>query len=396
MMSFRERSTLSADVRHVAEQDGVALLLALLFVTLLSVLVVEFCYETEVEASLVTNDEADFEAYIAAKSAVAAGMGLLAEDLADIDNVGSAQSDSPLDPWAMPTAPETINSGMMKCSIDDECGKLNLNALFFRDPDGNVQENELPVRALEAFLEMRVAGLGLDDNPIDAIRDWLDPDEDVQGDGGAESEYYSALEIPYPCKNGPMDSVDELLLIRGVTPELFFGIAKQQDTQMPPEEEWLPLTEYLTVHGDPGGRINVNTAEPELLDALFDVWELADPAQVETIMERRANQDPFEDVAELAGLFAPQGGRRGGAGRPAPGRPGPGRAREEVPPESRPAEDVLTVSSRCFRIRGDGAAQDARIRVEAYVWRNPGAMAAAEGAVEAEEAFRVLDWRVIR
>lgn len=359
---------------RIMERDGVALMLALLFITLLTVIVVEYCYETEVEAALVTNDEADFDAYVAAKSAVAAAMGLLTEDLLDLNNTGSAESDSFIDPWAFPAVAEPINDGMMQYSIDDEYGKLNLNALFYMDPDGNVVENELLTATLGAFLELRVQTLGLEENPAEAILDWLDPDSDVRS-AGAEAEYYSLLEIPYPCKNGPMDSVDELLMIRGVTPELFFGIAAQQETQMPPEEPLLPLTEYLTVHGDSRGRINVNTAEPEILDALFDVWELADPGQVETILERRANENPFVNVDELTQLF-------GGRGR--------GRRRQATP-----VQDVLTVSSRMFRVYGDGTAQDARVRIEAYVWRNPG-QTDDGGTVEAEEVFRILDWRVTR
>ena len=55
-------------------EEGMALLLALLFVTLLSVIVVEYCYETQVDAALATNDASDFEAYVAARSAIASGL----------------------------------------------------------------------------------------------------------------------------------------------------------------------------------------------------------------------------------------------------------------------------------------------------------------------------------
>ena len=56
----------------------------------------------------------------------------------------------------------------------------------------------------------------------DAIVDWLDMDSSPRP-YGAEDDYYTALSPPYHCKNGPLDSLEELLLVRGVTPELLFG-----------------------------------------------------------------------------------------------------------------------------------------------------------------------------
>ncbi len=346
-----------------------ALLLALLFVTLLSVIVVEYCYETQVDAALADNDGTYLDAYVAAKSAVAGGLALLASDLLDVTEFSGAEFDSYLDLWAMPGLIEPINDAVMRCTINDEYGKLNLNALFRVDPGGNAVENDLLIEALSLLLELRVQMLGLEENPTDAILDWLDPDSDPRPNG-AEVDFYATLEIPYPCKNGPMDSIEELLMIRGVTPELFFGLLEEEEL-LPPEEELLPLTELLTVHGDPRGRINVNTAEPETLDALFEVWELSNMGQVEMIMDRQAGEAPFMSMEELDAIF------------------------DKPKKDAAPPGEVVTVSSRVFRLHGDGRAQDIQVRVEAYVWRNPGPGTGQE-TVEALEAFRILDWRVIR
>lgn len=351
--------------RH-ADQDGVALLLALLLVTLLSVIVVEFSYETQVEAALATNDSADLEAYVAAKSAVATGMALLAGDLLENEMLAGTDFDSPIDVWAMDVPVQPFNSGVMRCAIDDEYGKLNLNAMIRTDENGEAVENELLVEALRVFFELRIEEFDLDENPTDAILDWLDPDSEPRPEG-AELDFYTALEIPYPCKNGPMDSIKELLMIRGVTPEIYFGIP--QERLGPDEEMPLPITEYLTVHGHPHGRVNVNTAELETLDALFEVW--GQPGKVDRIIARRADEVPFTSMEDLEDIF----------GRPRKG---------EVP-----FKDVLTVSSRVFRIYGDGVADEVKVRVEAYVWRNPGA-GTREDPIEAQEAFRILDWREIR
>jgi hypothetical protein len=56
----------------------------------------------------------------------------------------------------------------------------------------------------------------------DAILDWLDTDEQPR-EYGAEADYYATLDPPYGAKNGPLETVEELLLVKGVTPLLLFG-----------------------------------------------------------------------------------------------------------------------------------------------------------------------------
>jgi type II secretory pathway component PulK len=63
---------------------------------------------------------------------------------------------------------------------------------------------------------------GMTDDVAAAIVDWRDPD-DNESPSGAESQYYLSLPDPYTCKNGPFETVEELLLIRGVTPQLLYG-----------------------------------------------------------------------------------------------------------------------------------------------------------------------------
>ncbi len=55
-----------------------------------------------------------------------------------------------------------------------------------------------------------------------AILDWRDNDENPQPDG-IERGYYGSLTHPYHIRNGPLRTTRELLLVRGVTPELFYG-----------------------------------------------------------------------------------------------------------------------------------------------------------------------------
>lgn len=93
------------------------------------------------------------------------------------------------------------------------------------------------------------------DGILDAITDWMDADT-AKHPNGAESEYYLGLRPPYRAKNARLDSVDELLMIRGVTPELYFGV------------DGMPgLRDLVSVYG--ANLINTRTAPPILLGLIF-------------------------------------------------------------------------------------------------------------------------------
>ncbi len=73
--------------------------------------------------------------------------------------------------------------------------------------------------------------------------------------GGAENSYYRSLEKPYSSKNGFLDCIDELLMIKGITKELYYGT-----------KETPALKDLLTIYSD--GMININTAPKLVLRAL--------------------------------------------------------------------------------------------------------------------------------
>jgi hypothetical protein len=105
-----------------------------------------------------------------------------------------------------------IDNGEMagvRYGVEDESAKVNLHTVLLADqvqPGGG------------QTLLMALPGMTLD--VADAILDWLDADDEPR-ENGAEIETYSAL--GYACKNGPPDTIEELLLVRGVTPDLLFG-----------------------------------------------------------------------------------------------------------------------------------------------------------------------------
>lgn len=107
------------------------------------------------------------------------------------------------------------------------------------------------------------------DEAVDSIIDWRDADDTPQLNG-AENAYYQSLDLPYNCKNGAFEVLEELLLVKGMTPQILSDIR-----------------DLITVYTE--GKININTASREVLLALGLDEELAD-----RIIRYRAGEDKQE------------------------------------------------------------------------------------------------------
>ena len=426
--AIRPRGKLASRLR---ERRGVALMLSLVFIVLLAAIVVEFSFDAQVDASLAFSGDRQFQAETAARSAVAEGMALLASDLLQsiggtvgqtqtttLTSVPPGEYDSYWDatPWAGGAPMKPMNDAMMRTTIRDEYGKINLNALFSLDPStGEPVRNEWLIQALRTFFQLRDPELGYD--PVDAIIDWVDfGDDDSEEPDGAEADYYEELEIPYPIKNGPMDDIEELLLIRGITPELYYGKPEdieeaQEDEALPPV---LPLSEYLTVHGDWEGKINANTAEYDTLLAVlsgyreFSESSDFDPQLVtDRIFEYQFNQQPISEMSVLTEMVPPVTRRnRNQRNRLNTNtRQNSKQLLNQQPTTTTDtttgqagqggANDIFRVSSNVFRIYGDGMMDDTLVRVEAFVWRTPYNETGSTGG-GTEDPFRIIDWKVIQ
>ncbi len=361
---------------QLTSHTGVAIILALVFIALLTIIVVEFLYEAEVEASLAYSQQGELEAYLAAKSAVAKGIAYLAEDNLNSMMSGAPPVDSDFDLFSfnMSAATEPLNDAIMHASISDEYGKINLNALLVPASGGEPQERTALVDALREFFTLRDTGEGASPEIIvDSILDWLDyNDGDSERTEGAENDYYMGLENPYPCKNGPMDSIEELLLIKGITPKIYFGD--------PEKEEQLPLSEYLTVNGDWQGRINVNSAQPDVIAAIAAGFT-GNPADLglgQRIYDD-AHTQPFTDLSQLDayGILPKSSTTRktNPANTTKPTFTNTTKPTSQNPNSLRRgnvrAGQIFTLRSNAFRICGDGLYQNRMVRIEAYVFRNP-------------------------
>lgn len=95
--------------------------------------------------------------------------------------------------------------------LEDESARVNLAVL-----------QQIDEQLEGAGRDLLMALPGMTEDIADSILDWIDEDDEPR-EFGAELEYYSTLSPPYGPKNGPLESIEELLLVRGVTPQLLFG-----------------------------------------------------------------------------------------------------------------------------------------------------------------------------
>ena len=166
----------------------------------------------------------------------------------------------------------------IRFGLIDESSKINLNAILsYNLSDTEVRELLLNVPDMT-------------EETADAILDWLDEDDQTR-EFGAESDYYQSMTPPYEAKNGPFESLDELLLVAGVTPELLYGedanrnglldSCENDGDQSPPVDNSDGLLQlgwdaYLTVYSresnlraDGSERVNLNQSDlTQLYDAL--------------------------------------------------------------------------------------------------------------------------------
>ena len=319
---------------------GFALIMAIVVVSLLTLIVVEFAYEMQVEAALANNSLLDLQADYAARSAVNFVKALLRDSMIEkgqrsSTNPSGLASVSFLDEWAKWTPlyqeysgqiPEPLEIGDAKVymQIVDEDSKINVNRLVKVNPSTPQptsldQQTELDQTVLRQIAELYMV-FGIDPLLIEMLADWIDPDEMPRTEFGSENDYYQNVgEIPYSCKNWQLDTIDEMLLIHGYNRRVMFGTPG-----FPGLQAYLTVFGGISANGN-NNAINVNTAtEPVLLAMLGQQGAY----HVDSILSAQRNGQPFEDDADLrARLGLPPGGSQPPGGRPRgssqpPGGPG--------------------------------------------------------------------------
>lgn len=180
--------------------------------------------------------------------------------------------------WAQEVA-LPIEGGGIKGHIEDLQGRFNLNNIGIGPLTGtNTASNANPTGALlyiqqfdrlldslPNFDASKYHGIGF------AIRDWIDADDERSGTEGAEDQDYLSQDPPYRAANRPMASPSELLLVRGMTKELYAALAPY-------------VTALPSASATP---ININTApEPVLMSLALNI----NRSEVEQFMQQRKTQ----------------------------------------------------------------------------------------------------------
>ncbi|MDB5345345.1 MAG: Type secretory pathway component PulK-like protein [Schlesneria sp.] len=118
---------------------------------------------------------------------------------------------------------QATHSNAIRYGLMDESAKLNLNLLLTM----KLEDDEIHT------LLLNIPGMTIE--AADCILDWIDTD-DTKRPYGAESEIYEAMSPPYRAKNGPLESLDELLMVQGVTPALLYGEDANRNGLLDPNE----------------------------------------------------------------------------------------------------------------------------------------------------------------
>jgi general secretion pathway protein K len=247
---------------------GVALILALLVVTILTITVVPFVYDGRVEQAVATNLYTGLQANHLAEGGVAFAEALLRVD-ARIDAESNPKLDHRKEVWAEERTIPAAGGGVHVLVID-EAGKFPLNAVG-RGTLRDAWRDRL-VRLLAHVAEVDETEAK---HLAATLRDWVDGDSNVEP-GGAERNEYTAQDRPDDPPNRPLQTVQELRLVDRWTPKIVDAIAP-----------------FVTVYPENGQQVNPNTASAAVLVALG-----LEPDQAESAV-KDAESNPFRSSLDV-------------------------------------------------------------------------------------------------
>jgi len=275
--------------RTASTNSGSALIVVLWVLLILSLLIGAFAFDMHIEAGITSYYRKRLRAQYLARAGVEYAKLLLIQSF-DVDeefqnegmdeetyihalNLKRGNSISGME--------QELGEGKFALSIIPEHGRRNVNMLDDEEweevlDQGNVEQDLWP-------------------ELIDCFQDWVDAGDEHHLNG-AESDDVFYKERGYDCKNAPLDTVDELLLIKGFTRAIVYGGLSEDG-----EEEYPGIAHLLTTWGD--NKVNVNTASREVLLTIPGLEDY----DVDDIMEGRlgidgevgTKDDGFESVDEV-------------------------------------------------------------------------------------------------
>jgi general secretion pathway protein K len=266
------------------EERGVALIMALWVLAILSVVVLEFCFAMRTEVNITQNYKDEVLCYAMAEGGIEraiteliykqdARLQQIRRDKT-LEEIPAEQKEWVTDgrPYPVPFA-----QGTCEVRVVSETGKININVVS------------------ESLLRKIIEQLGLEgdakDIVTDSILDWRDPNE-FHRVNGAENDYYQSLEEPYSCKNGNLDSIEELLLVRGVTPDLFHGKEGTKEGEEASADR-VGLKNIFSIYSS-GEQVDINSATPLVMNVVLGI-----PTEVSQLVVKAREEKGFENPQDL-------------------------------------------------------------------------------------------------
>ena len=278
----------------MTDNKGIVLFLVLWVLTLLSVIAGEFCHTMRTGIYITRNFKEETQAYYIAKAGLNIAVSELIKNETRPQKVISEKIDieeeESID-WRINAEipPISFAEGAFTVYIGNESGKININ------------------RADTPLLTMMLNRFELDEDEkktiVDSILDWRDND-DLHRLNGAETQYYQSLPEPYNAKNRDFDSVEELLLVKGMKKEIFYGGIRDIITVYPktdPVEKIKKAEEKKDEDKKKSfdfNKININAASVRMLQAL----PLMTDETVQAVLEFRQKED-FKSLSQLLPLL---------------------------------------------------------------------------------------------
>jgi general secretion pathway protein K len=261
-----------------SNQSGIALMIVLWVLVLLMALATEFAFSMKMEVNTTRNYKEDTESYYLAKAGINLALAELLKDASFhsihdeygwITGAGNSAINPSIDAEKAPAEGEGVfdivnrtdiklGNGTITYTIKDENGKISINSA-----------SKIILNKLLAYSGVKEK---LDQDIIsDSILDWIDSNKNHRING-AEDDYYRTQHPPYLAKNGKIETLSELLKVRGVTEEIFYGSP----------DGYKGIAQFLTVYRF--ASINPNTTSEEVLNIIFS------PEEVAEILKNRAEK----------------------------------------------------------------------------------------------------------
>lgn len=222
-------------MKNLRDSRGAVLISVILLVALAASVASFIAWQQSLWLRQVENLTARAQAGVLARAGIDLAQDWLHTEKASIDKASGAD-------WSIKLPPLPVEAGFLTGDLRDQQGRFNLN---------NIVVNGAPTIDYEVAKRL-FAILALDPSPLAALRDWLDPDEDVSP-GGAESQAYLAGNPAYRSANQPLTSMESLYRIAGFNDKIIDSIR--------------PYVAVLPA----GAKLNLNTAPAEVLAARFDL-----------------------------------------------------------------------------------------------------------------------------